>query len=314
MELGITFSHRHLKYLGLNLDESLNDAMMLGIKWVRLCCYWDEIESKENVFNFDEIKKVVKFFSKNKINIILTVGMKSPRYPEYYFPSWINKKINFSEKKNIGINSEYLLDRTLNFVKKTVNEFAGEPAIKIWQIENEPLDPSGELSLSIDASFLEREVSLIRSLDNSRKVMINLWGNLLGFRNLYPVAIKLADIVGVDLYMRCPISIFNIFHFFRGPFDSKIRMSRISDTIKNAGKELYIAELQAEPWESGEIVTRKDNPGSFLPSHFTKNLDYARKMNPEVVLLWGFEYWLMRKEKGDLRYWNEAKEIFKNYK
>lgn len=313
MELGITFSHRHLKYLGLNLDVSLNAAMILGVKWVRLCCYWDEIEGKENMFNFDEIKKVVKFFSKNKINIILTVGMKSPRYPEYYFPNWINKKIIFSEEKNIGINSEYLLDRTLNFIKKTVNEFAGERAIKIWQIENEPLDPSGELSSSIDASFLEKEVRLVRSLDDSRKVMINLWGNLLGFRKLYPVAIRLADIVGVDLYMRCPVSIFNFLNFYTGPFDSKTRMSRISETIKNSGKELYVAELQAEPWEIDEIVTLKDNPSSFLPSHFSKNLDYARKMNPEVVLLWGFEYWLMRKEKGDSRYWNEAIKIFKKH-
>ena len=185
MEIGVTFSHKHIKDLDLDLDKSLIGLNELGIKWVRLCCYWNEVESTEGRFNFESIQKLINFCEINKINIVFSVGMKSPRYPEYYIPSWVRKKNKLRHGETISISNTYLLNKTTSFVRRAVNKFKKYKSIKIWQVENEPLDPSGDSWLSIGKDFLNEEVKLVKRLDPSRKIMVNLWGNLLGIRKKY---------------------------------------------------------------------------------------------------------------------------------
>ncbi len=313
MEFGVTFSHKHIVDLGLSVDDSLEKLTALPIKWVRLCCYWSEIEKSEEIFDFTEIDKVVNFFKKKNYKVILTVGMKSPRYPEYYIPEWIKNKIEITHGKKILTKDRYLLTRTLLFIKTTINHFIEIKSIKVWQLENEPLDPSGDKWLSISEGFLKSEIKLVRRIDKKRKIMVNLWGNELTFRKLYPIAIRLSDIVGLDLYLRCPATFLKYFSIFTGPLDSIKKLRDIGESIVGTKKQLYISELQAEPWEPNEIVTNKDNPKSFLPKHFEENIKYASKINPGVILLWGFEYWLLRKKQGDDRYWNSAKSALIKY-
>ncbi len=106
---------------------------------------------------------------------------------------------------------------------------------------------------------------------------------------------------------------YKIIRRYIGPYDSIDKIKEISEEIKKMGKELMIAELQAEPWENGELVSKSDFPPSFRPEDFQKNLNYASKFNPSIVLFWGFEYWLWKKENGNSAYWNEAKKTIKNF-
>ena len=313
MKLGASFSHPHL--IGLNIDplKAIKEFKNLGLSWIRLGCYWNEIEKEQGKFNFSKLDLLIEYCEKNNLKVVLTIGMKAPRNPEYYIPNWLLKKLHLRKLSKIKLDNKVLSDGTLKYLDKAVTHFKKNPAIKIWQVENEPLDPAGPNWLSIDSSFLEEEVRLVKSLNSKRKILINTWGNELSRRRTYIKALKLADIVGFDLYFRHPIPYMKFFKKYIGQLDSKVKIKRIVKDVKKQGKDFWIAELQAEPWEPGEIVTKKKNPPSFLPKHFETNLNYAKDLEPEVVLLWGFEYWYWKKEKGDSRYWKSAKEAIKKF-
>lgn len=311
MQLGASFSHRHLKYLDLEPTQAIKEFSSLGLSWIRLGCYWDETELSPVKFTFQNLDPLIAFCEKEGINVVLTVGMKAPRWPEYYLPKWILQQLSLKRLTKIDAKNDKLLNLTLNYVQKAVTHFKKSSAIKVWQVENEPLDPSGGKWWRISSDFLAEEIKLIRKLDPKRKILVNLWGNELSRRQLYKPAAELADIVGLDLYLRNPIPLMRWFNKYIGPLDSKEKIQQIVKQIQKDGREFWITELQAEPWEPGEIITKKKNPPSFLPKHFKENLNYAKTLGPKVTLLWGFEYWLWRKEKGDLQYWEEAKRIIK---
>lgn len=313
MQLGASLSHPHLRGLGIDSLRAIKEFRNLGLTWIRLGCYWNEMEKKEGQFTFDEISRLVEYCGTNNIKAVLTVGMKAPRYPEYYLPDWLSEKLKLKNGEVITSKNKTLLNATLKFIEKTVNHFRKSPAIEVWQVENEPLDPSGSNGWKIDFSFLQKEVFLVRKTDLRRKILINLWGNELSERGLYRDARKTADIVGLDLYLHQPGTGFAKASKYIGPSDTKDKIKKIIDEIKKHNKKVWIAELQAEPWEPDEIVTKKKNPPSFLPRHFKENINYGIDLNPDVVLLWGFEYWYWKKTNGDLRYWKEARNIIKKY-
>lgn len=39
---------------------------------------------------------------------------------------------------------------------------------------------------------------------------------------------------------------------------------------------------------------------------------FAHPLNPDTILLWGFEYWLLKKTKGDLRLWDAVDKLVKD--
>lgn len=310
MQLGASFSHRHLKYLGLDPQKALCEFKSLGLKWIRLSVYWDEIEPQKGEFDFTKLEAIIKYCEKHKINVVLTVGMKAQRHPEYYLPYWINGKVKTDVTRKITFEeNKELLDAVLKFIEMAVKHFKKYRCLKVWQVENEPLDSSGENWWRLDAKFLKSEVDIVRKLDPKRKILINLWGNELSIRKVYKQTIKLADIVGFDIYLRHPISFWKFFTKYIGPLDSKEKIKQIGKEIKDSGKEFWITELQTEPWEPNELVAKSDNPPSFLPEQLKTNLDYALTLSPNIILLWGFEYWYWRKENGDRRFWEEVKKL-----
>lgn len=144
MELGASFSHPHLQHLGLNPNKSLVEFKNLGLKWIRLGCYWDEIELRENKYSFEKLDPLLKYCNKNNLYVVLTVGMKTPRYPEYYIPKWILTKENPPRLSKISDKYKYLSERTINIINICVKRYKNLEALKVWQVENEPLDPSGD--------------------------------------------------------------------------------------------------------------------------------------------------------------------------
>jgi hypothetical protein len=313
MQLGASFSHVHLHSLKLDPLKAIKEFNTLNLPWIRLGCYWNEIEKKPGKFTFEKIEPLLEFCESKKISVVLTVGMKAPRWPEYYIPNWLSENVRHGKLSKIKATDKLLLDATLNYLKNTVNHFRKSKIIKVWQIENEPLNPSGPSWMRIDSKFLKKEVELVRKIDSDRRVMISLWGNEIGMRWHLPKAATLADIVGLNFYLKHEFSIKGKFIKYVGPMHSKKTVKNKIDQIRKKGKKIWITELQAEPWEPGEIVTKKKNPPSFLPKHFRANLNYAKGIEPDVALLWGFEYWYWKKLHGDLRYWHKAKEAINKF-
>lgn len=294
MQYGATFSHRHFKWLGIDPSIGLNAYTSLGLTWIRLGCYWDEIERTEGVFQFKELDTLISYCKQHNLNIILTVGMKAPRWPEYYLPKWLVKQVTHKRNAVIDLNNSLFHKYALRFINECIKKYQNNNAIKVWQVENEPLDPSGEQNWRISREFLESEINLVRESDSHRKILINLWGNELNKRKYYQDVTELADIVGLDLYMRVPNRRFNGKEKYRGPMDSVSTIRQMISEIRFKGKDVWLSELQTEPW--GDV-------SSFLPEHVSENIAYGNSLNPTVMLLWGYEWWYQQKQKGNSSYW-----------
>lgn len=212
-----------------------------------------------------------------KQNVVLTLGMKAPRWPEYHWP----KRINQSP------NDPITQSAVLKLITATIKELSRIPCISHWQVENEPLDTSGPNNLVIPVDFFLREVLLVRSLDSSRPIIGTLWGNDLIKRGQFSTMESIVDIVGIDLYPKQFAGKRWGKPYYRGPSQSD---SQLGTIITISSKPVWITELQVEPWEADERQYRSKNPGSYPQGQREKNIAWASQFPVSQILLWGAEY------------------------
>jgi len=291
--LGTTYSSPHAEYLGLS-QRAFDDLLDLHFNYIRIGTYWDRIEKKEGVYDFSEVKKLIEKSESAHQKVILTVGMKGPRWPEFHIPLWVKRK-----------SEEELTIATMQYLEKSIKEFKNYSCISHWQVENEPLGPSGPHNRKISLDVLKQEVELVQSLDN-RPVISTIWGNELSSRGFLPKISKISDIIGIDLYYDQFIK--NPFkrHSYSPPKDSQEKLKKIFSTLE---KPIWITELQAEPWEASMNVYKSNNPPSMNAEKLLRNYKYALELNPEAILFWGYEYWYYKKMSGDMRMWETIQGI-----
>ncbi|MDQ3008872.1 MAG: hypothetical protein M3Q81_04740 [bacterium] len=293
--LGTTFTPRHAAWLGLDPLASFKDCLEWPIEYIRVGAYWDEIEPKKGQYNFAQLLPYLTSAEKSSKKIILVVGAKAPRWPEFYLPSDVTGTLETEENQQ----------RLLDLISAVVTECGNFSCISHWQCENEPLDPSGPDELTISLEFLKREIEMIRSLDN-RPIITTVWGNDLTNRGHYRTLEPLADIIGIDLYYQQFTARLLGRNYYRSPADSD---ETIKDCISTLSKPVWITELQAEPWEKDEDGYRSPQPKSISPELLKAYCQRAAKLGAGVVLLWGAEYWLWRNAQHDNSYLTILQEL-----
>lgn len=295
MILGATYSHHQATWLDLKPVESLKAICTWPIKMIRLGAYWDEIEKEPGEYDFSKLIQQLEICQQTDKKVVLSLGIKAPRWPEFYFPDHVEPDINLPTTQA----------KARQFIQVTIQTIRSFNNISHWQIENEPLDPSGPHQQTIPLSFLQSEVDLVRQLD-SRPIIINLWGNDLSTRGNLDQAAALADIVGIDLYYKQ--FMMNVLgkNIYAGPRDSA---NHLSEILTNSSKPAWIMELQAEPWEKDGAGYKKSNPGSFNVSQLQKNWQAAQKLPVEAVFFWGVEYWLWQQQQGNNQFVNWTKQL-----
>lgn len=286
LQLGTTFSHRVLRDRGQDWQKAFQELLLLKFDRIRLGVYWDESEPKEGSFQFSELEWMLSLCDRHGQKVVLTVGVKSPRWPEFYFPDWVDQ--------------EQYEEPLLRYVHASVTVLRKHPCIVAWQLENEPLDTSGPDKRKIPLSLLKKEAALLRSLD-VRPLWGNIWGNTLYSRGILPKMAKVVDVVGLDLYPK--VFAFSTFFgaFYAWPQDPPFLLR---NQISRCHKPVWIVELQAEPWEKNDAAYWSQTPKSLSVSQMRKNLLWAASLRPEGIMFWGYEYWWQKKEQGDSRWWD----------
>jgi hypothetical protein len=299
--IGTTYSHRHIEELDLNATDAFKELLSLKFDIIRLACYWDEMQPDPQINNFAPIHELLKKCEQENQKVLMTIGMKAPRWPEFYIPHWlaINPTNSFSLWERVR-------EKAIPYLQKVITQLQSYDCITHWQIENEPLDPSGPEKLTIPLDILQEEVQLIKKLDK-RPVLINLWANELTRRNLLPHILELADIVGLDIYYKVP----SFSCFYIGPSNSDMELAEI---INSAQKPFWITELQAEPWEIDEQTKFQGDTPSCNPELLQENFTRASTMKPEATLLWGYEYWYWQKQNKNTALWQSVKKIVNTHK
>ncbi len=291
---GITFSHPQLEELKLDLDQALETALDFDFSYLRLAVYWLQVEQKRDQYNFATIQRILDRCQQAQQPVLMTLGLKAPRWPEFYWPPYL---------PNHDLTSTLNQQRLLKFIQATVENLQDYDCITHWQLENEPLDPSGPEQAVISLELLKNELQLLKELDE-RPVVLNLWANELLKRQHLQTLAPLADVIGLDLYPKVYLTSILGRALYQPPQQSTRHLRRALEKIN---QPIWLTELQAEPWEKNQASYLKDNPGSISPRQLKNNLRLAQKLPVTETLLWGFEYWLWRAKQGDDRYLKTVK-------
>ncbi len=293
---GINFSQKHSKELGLDWKENylalLDD---LGVRKIKLLTHWDLLEPQKDSFSFDDLDWQINEAEKRGVKIILVMGMKTGRWPECHLPGWANEL----EKKEQQ-------ERILKLIKETVLRYSESKAVDVWQVENEPFFSFGTCPWK-SKDFLKQEVELVRSLDQTRLILVTDSGE----GSFWFEAARLGDIVGTTMYKKVWIDQLNNYVDYLIP---PIFYRRKADLVQRVfNKEVMIVELQAEPWGPKLLydLPIEEQKKTMNLEQFRYNINFAKETGFDKIYLWGAEWWYwMKVKQGQSEIWMEAKSLF----
>ena len=300
---GIDFSQSQAEYLGLDWKKAYSAIIDdLGVKNIKLHTNWNWVEGKEDNFYFNDIDWQIKQAEKNNVKIIYVIGLKTGRWPECHTPSWV---VNLSKERQQA--------ELLKYVTEVVLRYKDSKAIINWQVENEPLFNFGVCPVWYykNDDFLKTEVSLVKSLDPSRQIIISDSGE----QSTWFGVAKIGDIVGVTMYRNVWAQVTDTFGFNLGyAFLNSTTYMRKAEIIKQTfGKKVICIELQAEPWAREPLIDAPlaEQIKSMNPQMFNETIQFAKNTGLDTFYLWGAEWWYWMKEKQNQPdVWNEAKKLF----
>jgi len=296
MSFGVSYSPVFARSLGIDWQKAYVDILDgLQVKKVRLASYWDQVEKEKGKYDFSETDWLVSEAQKRNVKVILAYGIKVPRWPECFIPSfYMNDK---TERERALLQYEYaLIERYKNFDN-----------IEMWQAENEPFLAFGSCpAQAIDGDLVSREVAQTKLLDPTRPVMVTDSGEL----SLWLKAAKRADVFGTTLYRTIYKPQLGYFNYPLGPnfFRTKALFIRLFANQKN----IIISELQGEPWGPQWLsdMSLDEQYKSMSPQKLEDIADYARKTNFSESYLWGAEWWYwLKTTQNHPEMWDTAKKI-----
>lgn len=320
-ELGTTFSKKQCDYFGLDEKETFLEVLRMDFDVIRLAAYWDEIEKEEGVFDFSSLDWQIKKARERKIPVVLTVGMKAPRWPEYYIPSWVLEKADLPYGSDVA-GDPFLKEKALLFIKRTAERYKGEKIIILWQVENEAFTRIGKEAWYIGKEFLQEEVDLVRSIVRGKEILLTSAtypNRLLRFAtrlvspyNFIKDYIPMAGTIGLNVYPTVGEKKWGMDFYIRTtPEERKRYFTEEIKKLKENGKKVWVTELQAEPWEPGHLVYKpEEEPKTSSPLETYEAFTELKDEGVEVFLFWGVEYWVYRKKNyNDDRWYELLKRI-----
>lgn len=311
IQWGVTFSQKfssefQLGARGAKLGwQEMYDAILddLGVRHLRLIAYWDLLEPNDNQYDFSGLDYQMRRAEEVGADVILVVGKKVPRWPECHIPSWA-REFSISSFQFPNKFEENLLE----YEKIVVERYKNSPALRYWQVENEPFLPFGECA-TVSRDMVDAEIALVRSLDSYHTILTSDSGEF----GLWYAAAKRGDVFGTTMYRRVYNSVFGFVEYPIGPAFFRAKEKIIRFLLQDYEKEFLVVELGMEPWLPYAL---RDAPLDeqfrvFDFPFFQDTVRYAQHTDFDEFYLWGAEWWYWLKEThGDDRFWNEAKGLF----
>ncbi len=145
----------NFKYPKKDLKKAVKLLKELGVSFVRVDFYWQDIEPQKGKFDFSKYDYIVKLISENNIKILAILD---------YCADWAGKSWN-SPPDN--------LDDFVNFARKVVQRY--KEKIKYWEIWNEPdsriyWQPQDEMKTYL--KLLKKTYKAIKEIDPSAKILL----------------------------------------------------------------------------------------------------------------------------------------------
>jgi hypothetical protein len=322
VQVGVSFSQHRAWSLHLDSRESYQQVLAMKFKVVRLGVYWSDVSDG----GYAETDWQMQQAAAAGQPVVLTVGMKSLGWPEFYIPP--------QYAPTVGDGQDVSQDGTLragvlDFVRQVVDRYRGYGNLVAWQVENEPFNPAGPRRWYIGKDLLLQESAAVRSLDR-RPQIVNVFGHfnmqldqassrnhmtlgsLLGFdsgsaeRDSLSV-LQPGDALGEDVYTRIGYQFLGGNQIATANADWDDHVAQWRGISAAQGKGSWVTEMQAEPWEVDRSTLA--NPKSFAPADLERMFNDLKAVGTPTVLLWGAEYWLWRAQNGDPTWLEAVRQI-----
>lgn len=292
-KIGVSFSQVQAERFDVDWRQNYL-ALLDDLKFthIRLPAYWDRIEKEPGKFDFSETDWMIEEAGKRDVEVTLIIGQKNIRYPECYYPGWVNTK-------------DYLTtsEQATTMIKEVVIHYRDNRAIKTWQLENEFLLKSfGDCPKELlTNSQLDKEYRALKSIDNTRPVVLTQ-SDQFGF----PLKGPFADIFGFSMYRW---SWNKGIGYWRYPQTGEYFWWKAALIRLLHKQQIKVHELQAEAWGpvGNEHMEYNDTLKSMSPEQFRDNIKYARDTRIRNYDLWGAEWWWYLKQQGHPEMWDEVK-------
>ncbi len=299
---GVNFSQFQATKLELDWKEVYTAILRdLNAKHIKIHTNWDLIEKEQGKYDFTDTDWQLAEAERVGAKVIYVVGLKSGRWPECHEPSWFN-----------GLEKEEQQEAILSYVQTVIGRYKNSTAVAFWQVENEPFFMFGECPhwYYSDKEFLRREIAVVKSLDDSREIIVSDSGEF----SWWVKAATAGDLVGVTTYRESWMELAeDVGFYFNYPFPSVFYERRALLIGKLFGKKVIGVELQAEPWTRQFLlyVPVEEQEKKMNAEKLQATVEYAKKTGFESFYLWGGEWWYWMKEvKGRPEMWDYSKTLF----
>jgi hypothetical protein len=299
-EIGVSFIPAYATSLGVDPQETFDALLGIGVKHFRLVSYWNQGEPSPGHYDFSQLDWQFAKAEKANAHIILTVGLRQPRWPECHQPGWVDTTKPLSQWQ----------PQLEAYMQKVVERYKNSPALESYQLENEYFLQGFGTCTDASRSRLVSEYNLVKKLDPNHPVIVGRSNNALGF----PVGKPTPDEWSISVYKRVWDA--GITHrYLEYPFPSWF-YGFIAGTQQIIWhKNMIIAELQAEAWPPNQKsipdVSLQEQNKSFDAARFRDRFTYARDTGMHTYYLWGGEYWYYRETVlRDNTVWDVAKQEF----
>ncbi len=275
--IGVSFSQVQADRFGIDWRKAYTATLdELGFRHIRVATYWDRIEKTPGNYDFSELDFMVAEAEKRNAKIKLVLGQKVIRWPECFYPTWLDKN-----------NSGLVAEKTNALITATVNRYKNSPAIETWQVENEfLLKTFGECpKQNLTNQALAREIETVRAIDSTHPIELTQSN-----QNGFPAFGPNTETFGFSMYR---VVHNNVFGYYTYPQTGIYTWWKASLIEAYRNTRVTIHELQGEAWGSkgNEDLSWEEAQRSMNPDQLRDNLAYARSAQIKTMYLWGAEWW-----------------------
>jgi hypothetical protein len=315
-EYGVNFSCKRAQFFGEDCAALFTRVLTeLDVRHVRLSVYWSDVEGEPGVYDFHAIDDLLAIADAHDARVTVTIGMKAQRFPEYWLPTWL--RLAAQIPPDVFPEDSPLIQKHLfPFLEAAARHVGDHPAVEAIQVENEPfVHFEGHANgWRIRRDFLAREIATVRAADPGRHPIVVSHASWLRRDDTWRWILEHADVLAQSVYtkrQRGPWPWLYIFPYRLGHFTPNLPGQ--AKAAHAAGKTLWIAELQAEPYEQPTVDVRRiptHAAASFSPRWFRENIKLARRSGATRVYLWGVEWWYyLRDTRGEPELWETARAL-----
>ncbi len=301
LRFGVSFIPDYASSLGVDPQQTMDALLNIGVRQFRLVSYWSDIEQTPGQYDFSQLDWQFQKAEAKHASIILTLGLRQPRWPECHAPNWVN----------INAPDSQWQPQLQNFMQKVVERYKNSPSLASYQLENEYFLGGFGICTNFDRQRLISEYNLVKRLDPHHPIILGRSNNALGF----PVGQPQPDEFSISVYKRIwDAGVTG--RYLEYPFPAWF-YGFLAGTQKLFNhRDMMVAELQAEAWPpNGQTIQQTslaEQNKSINAKRLRDRFSYGQATGMRQVELWGAEYWYYRLVVlHDPSLWNIAQQEFK---